>query len=281
MKCFRSTSIYTIKRVYTEGIVPSCGRNSRLIGDDRKKVFFSEGFNGAIALFIDFNIVYNKIKNNQMPLSDNELYSKVINSKNIREYLGEGVYLTFDSGNVVNENNEVDGFTSEKINSDLLEVAMIVNTNDGTFSYSRFDVIHFMMAQTNYDDIKYSGIKWPNIELYEKYNQKSQEEKIRINQSKIRQYYEENQELINKFRTSQYSLVYIPLKKLINELLSSISEESTIRTQEVAKKASDRKLYSDLVKKLCLSRIEEGSSQVKNCELFKQKTLEDFEEEER
>ena len=62
MKCFRSTSINTIERVYTEGIVPSCGRNSRLIGDNRKKVFFSEGFHGTIALLIDFNIVYNKIK---------------------------------------------------------------------------------------------------------------------------------------------------------------------------------------------------------------------------
>lgn len=225
MKCFRSTSINTIERVYTEGIVPSCGRNSRLIGDNRKKVFFSEGFHGTIALLIDFNIVYNKIKNNRMHLSDNELYSRVINSENIREYLGEGVYLCFNSENVLNENNEVDGFTSEKINSDLLEVAMIVNINDGTFSYSRFDVVHFMMAQINPDDIKYSGIKWPNIEMYEKHNKKSEREKIRINQSKIRQYYEENQELINRFKTNQYRLVYIPLNKFINEIY--ISEEKT------------------------------------------------------
>ena len=90
-----------------------------------------------------------------------------------------------------------------------------------------------------------------NGELYKNHNQKSEEEKIRINQSKIRQYYEENQELINKFRTGKYSLVYIPFKKLINELLSSIPEESAIRAQEVAKKSSDRKLYSDLVEKLC------------------------------
>ncbi len=152
MKCFRSTSINTIEKVFTEVIVPSCGRNSRLIGDNRKKVFFSEGFHGTIALLIDFNIVYNKIKKNQMQLSDEELYSKVINSKNIREYLGEGVYLTFESENVVNENNEVDGFTSKKIDPNLLEVAMIVNINDNTFSYSRFDVVHFMMAQTNYEE---------------------------------------------------------------------------------------------------------------------------------
>lgn len=44
MKCFRSTSINTIERVYTEGIVPSCGRNSRLIGDNRKKCFFQKVF---------------------------------------------------------------------------------------------------------------------------------------------------------------------------------------------------------------------------------------------
>ncbi len=218
MKCFRSTSINTIEKVFTEGIVPSCGRNSRLIGDNRKKVFFSEGFHGTIALLIDFNIVYNKIKKNQMQLSDEELYSKVINSKNIREYLGEGVYLTFESENVVNENNEVDGFTSKKINPNLLEVAMIVNIDDSTFSYSRFDVVHFMMAQTNYEDIRYSGIKWPNTLLHERHNKKSEEEKIRINQSKIRQYYEENEELINKFRMNQYKLIYIPLNVFVNEI---------------------------------------------------------------
>lgn len=156
-----------------------------------------------------------------MELSDNGIYSKVVNSENIREYLGEGVYLTFDSENVVNENNEVDGFTSKKINPDLLEVAMIVNINDGTFSYSRFDVVHFMMAHINPDDIKYSGIKWPNIELYKKHNKKSEEEKIRINQYKIRQYYEENKKLINRLRTNQYRLVYIPLNKFVNEIYIS------------------------------------------------------------
>ncbi len=229
MKCFRSTSINTIERVYTEGIVPSCGRNSRLIGDVRKKVFFSEGFHGTIALLIDFNIVYNKIKKNQMKLSDEELYSKVINSKNIREYLGEGVYLTFDSENVVNENNAVDGFTSEKINSELLEVAMTVNSDDDTFSYSRFDVVHFMMAQTNYEDIKYSGIKWPNTALHERHNKKSEEEKIRINQLKIRQYYEENQELINKFKTNKYKLVYIPLNVFINEIYANKEKQKLFK----------------------------------------------------
>ncbi len=229
MKCFRSTSINTIQRVYTEGIVPACGRNSRLIGDNRKKVFFSEGYQGTIALLIDFNIVYNKIKNNRMQLSDKELYSKVINSQNIREFLGEGVYLTFDSENVTNENNEVDGFTSEKINTDLLEVAIIVNINDGTFSYSRFDVVHFMMAQTNYNDIIYSGIKWPNIKLYEKHNQKSEEEKIKINQLKIKQYYEENQNLINKFRNNQYKLVYVPLSKFINEIYINKEKQESFK----------------------------------------------------
>ena len=175
MKYFRSTSINTIEKINSDGIVPSCGANCRLIGDNRKKVFFSEGFHGTIALLIDFNIVYNKIKNSQMQLSDTELYSRVINSENIREYLGEGVYLTFDSENVVNENNEVDGFTSQKISPNLVEVAMIVDANNAIISYSRFDVVHFMMAQINPQDIKYSGIKWPNIELYEKHNKKSEE----------------------------------------------------------------------------------------------------------
>ena len=47
-------------------------------------------------------------------------------------------------------------------------------------------------------------------------------------------------------------------------------------TQEVGKTLS-RKSANDLLSELGASRIEEGSDRVKNCELFKQQTEQDFE----
>lgn len=46
-------------------------------------------------------------------------------------------------------------------------------------------------------------------------------------------------------------------------------------TQEVSK--TSRKSASDLLEELGTSRIEEGSTRVENCELFKPQTEQDFE----
>ena len=63
--------------------------------------------------------------------------------------------------------------------------------------------------------------------------------------------------------------------KCCDEVIDMINK--LFKTQEVAKKVSDRKSDNDLLEKLGLSRIEEGASRVENCELFKLKTVEDFE----
>lgn len=65
MKCYHMTTLDRLKSINELGLLPRNERNSKLINDDKVKVFFSEGFEGAIALFVDFNIVYNKIKNRE------------------------------------------------------------------------------------------------------------------------------------------------------------------------------------------------------------------------
>lgn len=47
--------------------------------------------------------------------------------------------------------------------------------------------------------------------------------------------------------------------------------------QEVNKKTFSRKSDNDLLEELGISRIEEGSSRVENCELFKPNIIEEFE----
>lgn len=63
--------------------------------------------------------------------------------------------------------------------------------------------------------------------------------------------------------------------KCCDEVIDMINK--LFKTQEVAKKVSDRKSDNDLLEELGLSRIEEGASRIENCELFKPKTVEDFE----
>ena len=56
------TSLDRLVSISKIGLIPRNENNSKLINDEKNKVFFSEGFEGAIALFVDFEIVYENIK---------------------------------------------------------------------------------------------------------------------------------------------------------------------------------------------------------------------------
>lgn len=60
MYYYHMTSLDNLRSISKQGLIPQSGVNSKLIGDEKIKVFFSEGFEGAIALFVDFQIVYDK-----------------------------------------------------------------------------------------------------------------------------------------------------------------------------------------------------------------------------
>lgn len=70
------TSFDRIKSISEIGLTPRNEDNSKLVNDEKIKVFFSEGFEGCIALFIDFDIVYENIKNRKTKLLDEELEKK-------------------------------------------------------------------------------------------------------------------------------------------------------------------------------------------------------------
>lgn len=58
-------------------------------------VFFSEVF-GAIALYVDFNLVFENIKFGKADINDLLLKDRVERCNSLKEYLGECVYLIFD-----------------------------------------------------------------------------------------------------------------------------------------------------------------------------------------
>ncbi len=150
-----------------------------------------------------------------MPLEDERLYQKILHSLSIRDYLGDGVYICFDREFVENENNPVDGCTSKVIDPVKLRIVVLKNLSDNTFSYSRFDILHYMMSKVSPEDINYNGIKWP-ADMFKHHYARTEEEKILVNQNKIRDYYIENKEIIQKFKYKEYQVIEIPILEFLN-----------------------------------------------------------------
>ena len=68
MKCYHMTKLDNLESINKLGLVPKSGENSKLIHDNKIKVFFSEGFEGAIALYVDFELVYHQIKERKIDI---------------------------------------------------------------------------------------------------------------------------------------------------------------------------------------------------------------------
>lgn len=211
MKCYHMTTLDRLQSINEFGLLPRNERNCKLVNDDKVKVFFSEGFEGAIALFVDFNIVYNKIKNREIELKEKEINNMVIESKSLEEFLGNGVYLCFDKNSTKNERNFENGCTSDNIKPDRLCVVGLKNISTGKCTYSRFDIINYMMSKTTLSNIKYYGEKYPNSPTFE-------EATIKI-QNKVGLYYNENKNIIQEYTKEKYEFIEIPLNTFVKKYL--------------------------------------------------------------
>lgn len=138
MNYYHMTSLNNLDSISKKGLIPQSGANSKLIGDDKIKTFFSEGFEGAIALYVDFQIVYDKIRAGQVKLTDEGIMQKITKSKSLSDYLGEGVYLRFDGTNIKNERNFENGCTDMTIPPEDLTVCVLQRKNDHSIMFSRF-----------------------------------------------------------------------------------------------------------------------------------------------
>lgn len=211
MNCYHMTTFDRLNSISKQGLIPRNEENSKLINDTKIKVFFSEGFEGAIALFVDFDIVYNNIKMKKETLADKRLEEKVLKSKNLCDYLKDGVYLQFNGENIKNERNFENGCTSKIIMPAELNVCILKKKSNNTICFSRFEVIKYMMAKTEPEKIKYYGALYngsPDFYVATK----------RI-QDKVKKYYTTHKKEIEKYKNDDYLLEYIPLIEFVNNYL--------------------------------------------------------------
>lgn len=201
------TKLDYLESINQFGLLPHSGENSKLIQDNQVKVFFSEGYEGAIALYVDFSIVYRKAKENEIALDD-DLKGKILLSKDLEDYLGDGVYLSFDMKGIKNERNFENGCTSQSIDSDFINVLLLEDITNGNITYSRFDIIHYMMSTISPEQITYYGVKYPDSPSFDAATKRIQD--------KVKKYYEENKEIIDVYRSGSYKLKELSLNEFLN-----------------------------------------------------------------
>lgn len=201
------TKLDYLESINQFGLLPRSGENSKLIQDNQVKVFFSEGYEGAIALYVDFSIVYRKAKENEIALDD-DLKGKILLSKDLEDYLGDGVYLSFDMKGIKNERNFENGCTSQSIDSDFINVLLLEDITNGNITYSRFDIIHYMMSTISPEQITYYGVKYPDSPSFDAATKRIQD--------KVKKYYEENKEIIDVYRSGSYKLKELSLNEFLN-----------------------------------------------------------------
>lgn len=211
MKYYHMTSLDRLSSIEDIGLVPRNEDNSKLVDDDKVKVFFSEGFEGCIALFVDFSIVYENIRNRKVKLDNKKLEEKILNSKDLAEYLKEGVYLEFEDTSIVNERNFENGCTSKIIDPKILNVCIIKDSIDNSIIYSRFEIIKYMMSRVLVNDIKYYGANYkdsPDTVIATK----------RI-QEKVNKYYNNHKNEFEKYKDDRFVLEYMPLRRFIKKFM--------------------------------------------------------------
>ena len=211
MYYYHMTALNNLPSIAVQGLIPQNGNNGKLIGEEKVKVFFSEGFEGAVALYVDFDVVFDRIRYAQMKITDEFVRKKLLKSKNLSDFLGEGVYLRFDGTGIRNERNFENGCTDIIIPPEKIEVCILRNENDNSIIFSRFRIIKYMMAKIQPEQIKYYGAIYKGSPNFTEATDRIQE--------KVKRYYRDHQTEISEYVNCGYILASINLKDFVNKYL--------------------------------------------------------------
>ena len=211
MYYYHMTALNNLHSIMSQGLIPKNENNGKLIGEEKVKVFFSEGFEGAVALYVDFDIVFDRIRKEQMKVSDEVVRKKLLKSKSLSDYLGEGVYLQFDGTGIKNERNFENGCTDMTILPEMLSVCILRKEGDNSIIFSRFEIIKYMMAKIQPEQIKYYVAICEGSPNYIEATNRIQE--------KVKKYYQDHQMEITEYESHKYILDFIDLKDFLEKFL--------------------------------------------------------------
>lgn len=202
---YHHTRVEDLESILRKGLEIRNGIQSQAVKDQKTKVFFSEGMEGAIAMTSAFQHKFDYMKT-----------GTEWDDRTLEDFLGERVFLRFLPEGIENESDKgdfafADGWTSQGIQPQRLKVCILKNIKTGEISYQRDDVLKYMLA-TN------------PIENFKNGNERHKAE--------IKRYYEERSEELTELDIADYSLEDMDLDKFYEQYIDkrkeSIIQESTL-----------------------------------------------------
>ena len=173
-ECFHFTTLERLNNINKNGLEARSEDRSKAVSDSKKKISYSDSKIGAIGLYCNFEQVYLEFKVGIRPKRNTpeefEMRDKILQTKDMEEFLGDGLYLMFDGTGIDNTGGNTghggiyDASTYKSIPSNKLKVCLIKDNDTGTYSYSRKDFIHFLMASMTEEE--FSGMIEPMQERY-------------------------------------------------------------------------------------------------------------------
>lgn len=234
-----------LESISNNGLIPQQGIRSNLIGDSKNAVFYSQGYEGVIAMFFmmierfmeyrgssgDIHIdIYNKfvemahIKQQQGREVGKALIDAIEREKRIaeivgivrtvsdwKEFLGEGVCLRI--ANINEENNNFsestfyNSWTTLKIPPEDIWVVTLKNQETGEVLTSKYDIINYFISKISLDRMK--------MVLYDTDSKEDKRETHLLWQIMFK-YYNDNRNYFESY-FEKYDIIEIPILNYLNK----------------------------------------------------------------
>lgn len=209
-ECYHFTKLNRAYGIARNGLVPRLEENSKAVKDSTSKISFSDGRIAAAGLYTNFYSVYMAMKERKRTPTD----KRVLSSKNIEDYLGEGIYLMFDGTDIENTGgngghiNPFDAATKIPILPENLKVCILRDSNDN-IHFSQYDYIKFIIANMSEEDyIELKKIDTENVIL-----------------KCIKEYKMEYKDEIDKFTSEEYTPELMTLEEFCKIYQSEINND--------------------------------------------------------
>jgi hypothetical protein len=256
---YHMTSNRYLMNIAKEGLIPRNGDNSQSIGDGKKVVFYSQGKEGAIVMFLDFKKHYEEFKGekgdkvlqkyqryqNGENILEKEEADKLVkqveqinsvrSTEDFKDFVGDGVY--FNINGIVPEDvkdknfNFANSWTTKEVPPENLEVLTLRDKNSDEVLSSKFDIIDYFLSQISPEEIAKTGINDSLVQY-------------------ISDYYKENYHRISSMG-SNFELEKVDLQKYIEQYRGKTisAQELGSEVQDEIKNENTRAELADEIKK--------------------------------
>ena len=200
-----------MRYIKDNGLVPHNGQNSQSIKDDKKVVFYSQGEEGAVVMYMDFLKHYEDFKGEKgdkviaqyddavagrIELSEDEMNSlksqvneinRIRETDSIEEYVGEGPYLKISEveDETIDDKhfNFANSWTTKTIPPEKLSVMVLKDKNGGKDLSEKGDIIDFFLGEMTEAQVRELPINDKLSDYISNYMDEHQEELTHMHDS--------------------------------------------------------------------------------------------------